>query len=330
GCAETRDLPTIIGVATVLVRPRQEEIPNSAERIDLELVILVIVAVRVDEDLEVVLMEDHGVVLAVRRPDVGLFELRADVEVLVVPEHLHAGEEPRLRLRVALDVDEGRGPGRGTPGRLLEPAVDRKWLRRPVADVTLRLDLSHSVPVGGGTDERQAREHHQHSGRRHGSIMRPVLLLSTAGATGVAGRSVSSFVACASLVAGTFAGVLSSHLTEIRGSPGGDLTYEEFMACGDRERREIFNRLTSEERSTLVRTPLERAAAAYGTILSEAQLAVIRQAIELVTPELYRGASDASGRARADQLAQRIRALFDGGTARQVFTLEGAALPEVT
>ena len=42
------------GRAAVLVGPGQQQIPDGAERVDLELVVLVVVAVGIDEDLEVV------------------------------------------------------------------------------------------------------------------------------------------------------------------------------------------------------------------------------------------------------------------------------------
>ena len=100
----------------------EEQIPGRAERVHLELVVLVRVAVRIEEDLEVVVLEDDGVALGDRRPDVGFVELRRDVQRLVIPEQLHArGVAHRPD---AVDVDEGRRPCGGLPGGFVEPAVD--------------------------------------------------------------------------------------------------------------------------------------------------------------------------------------------------------------
>ena len=64
-----------------------------------------------------------------RRPDVGLFHLGGDVEVLVVPQHLRARAEARPRTAVAFDVDERVGPGRCRPRGLVELAVDGEGAR---------------------------------------------------------------------------------------------------------------------------------------------------------------------------------------------------------
>ena len=96
------------------------------------------VAIRIDEDLEVVVVKDHRVALGERRPDVRLLQLGADVKVLVVPHHLHARAKSRPRPSVALDVDERIGPGRGGPGRFVKLAVDVQWRRRAITDVTAR------------------------------------------------------------------------------------------------------------------------------------------------------------------------------------------------
>ena len=110
GGLEAGDVPGVVGLAVLAVGLVEVEIPRGVERVDLELEVAGSSGGRLEEDFEVVVVEDDGVVLGELGLDVGLFELGADVEVGVVPEHLHAGAEARFGLGVAFDVDEVIGP----------------------------------------------------------------------------------------------------------------------------------------------------------------------------------------------------------------------------
>ena len=140
------DLPLVDRRAAVAIGLLEEQVPLGVEGVDLDLVVLVVVAVGVDEDLEVVVLEDDRVVLGQGAPDVRFLQLGGDVEVRVVPEHLGPGLEPWERLHVSLDVDERVGPGDGLPGLLVELAVDRDRLGRPVADIALGKGKAHVRP----------------------------------------------------------------------------------------------------------------------------------------------------------------------------------------
>ena len=118
------DVPRVQSRSTVAIGPHQQQIPLGGKGVDLVLVVIVGVPVGIDEDLEVVVMEDDGVPVPQGRPDVGLFEKGGDVEILVVPKHLCTRSQPWPRLCLALDIDEGVGPGRLLPGRFVEGAVD--------------------------------------------------------------------------------------------------------------------------------------------------------------------------------------------------------------
>ena len=83
-----------------------------------------VVAVGVDEDLEVIVVEDDRVVLGEGRPDVRLFQQGTDIEIRVVPEHLGARPRTGAGADVSLDVHEVIGPGSGFPGLLVELAVE--------------------------------------------------------------------------------------------------------------------------------------------------------------------------------------------------------------
>lgn len=116
----------------------EEEVPGGVEGVHFELEVFVGVGVGIDEEFEVVVVEDDGVVLGEGAPDVGFFEFGGDVEVLVVPLHFGAGLEAGLGFLRAFDVEE-----EGRPGGLLplgvEVAIDGDWLGGAGGDVAVGL-----------------------------------------------------------------------------------------------------------------------------------------------------------------------------------------------
>ncbi len=155
GRLEARDLPGVDRGSSVPIGLLQEEVPLGVEGVDLDLVIFVIVAVGIDEDLEVVVLEDDRVVLSQLAPDVGLFQLGGDVEVGVVPEHLHAGPESGTGFRVSLDVHEVVGPGGELPRLIVDQAVDDDGSLRPAADIPLGRGIARSQGRDGEQGEVQ-------------------------------------------------------------------------------------------------------------------------------------------------------------------------------
>ena len=129
------DFPLVDRRTAVAIRLFQEQVPLGVEGVDLDLIIFVVVAVGVDEDLEVVVMKDDRIMLRQRGPDVRFLEQGADVEICIVPEHPGAGLEPRGRAGFSQDVDEGIGPGGPSPGFIVQAAVDLNRGRRLIADV---------------------------------------------------------------------------------------------------------------------------------------------------------------------------------------------------
>ena len=99
--------------------------------------VFVAVAVRVDEQFEIVVMENHRVVLGQGTPDMRLFEFGRDVEILVVPLHFGAGPESGARLGAAFNVDKVRCPRR-IPPPAIDPAVDANGFFGARADVSVR------------------------------------------------------------------------------------------------------------------------------------------------------------------------------------------------
>ena len=108
----------------VAVRLDQHQIPRRAERVHLQLVVGVRIAIGIDEDLEVVVVKDDGVARGQRAPEVGLLHLGRHVEVLVVPQHLRAGVESAAAAGCRPRCPRTVGPGGSGPAWLVEFAVD--------------------------------------------------------------------------------------------------------------------------------------------------------------------------------------------------------------
>ena len=146
---QSRDLPAVLGLASVFVRLRKEEIPAGVERVDFKLVVIVRIAVRIDEDLEVRIDKNDGIVLRQGGPDVRFLQLGRDVEIFIVPEHLRPGA--KRRPGGPLDVHEILGPRRGRPGVVVQFPVDGDRGRRPRANIAARHDGLHFLaPLGPG------------------------------------------------------------------------------------------------------------------------------------------------------------------------------------
>ena len=141
------NLPAVVGRAAVLVGLRQEQVPVGVERVDLEFEVFVVVAVGVDEDFEIVVVEDDRVVLGERAPDVRLFQFGGDVEVLVVPEHLGAGAKAGLGFASPFDVGEIVSVQR-TACQAASSSCHRRdyGCRSAAADIALRRNAAHFGP----------------------------------------------------------------------------------------------------------------------------------------------------------------------------------------
>jgi hypothetical protein len=73
GGLKARDGPGVVGVAALAVGLVEEEVLAGVERVDLELEVTGVGEGRLEEQLEVVVVEDDGVVLGEGGFDVGLF-----------------------------------------------------------------------------------------------------------------------------------------------------------------------------------------------------------------------------------------------------------------
>ncbi len=138
GGAEAGDLPAVVGRAAVFIGLGEEEVPGGVEGVHFEFEVFVGVGVGIDEEFEVVVVEDDGVVLGEGAPDVGFFEFGGDVEVLFVPLHFGAGLEAGFGFLRAFDVEEEGGPG-GLLPLGVEVTVDLDWLEGAGGDVAVGL-----------------------------------------------------------------------------------------------------------------------------------------------------------------------------------------------
>jgi hypothetical protein len=79
------------------VATMEEEIEDVRERVDLEFLVLTRVAIRINEDFEIVVVKDDLIVRTKCREDMRLSELSGDVEVRAVPKHPHTSAIARRR-----------------------------------------------------------------------------------------------------------------------------------------------------------------------------------------------------------------------------------------
>src|SRR4051794_3082296 len=135
GSPQPGNLPFVPRFASAPVRLIEKEVPTGVQRVDFELVILERVAVRVDEDLEVVVVKDNRIMFGERAPNMRVLDIGGNVEVLVVPEHLHTRLKARLRLCIAFNVHEVVRPWSRRPRRIIKVPIDLYVAPAPVAVV---------------------------------------------------------------------------------------------------------------------------------------------------------------------------------------------------
>ena len=119
--------PAVNGRPAVFVRTQQQQIPGGVESVHLEFGVIVAIAVRVDENFEVIVMKDNRVMRRQTALDVWFFEFGGHVEKTVVPEHLGPSAKTRRRLLAPLDIDKIFGPGGPLPGLVIQLAVNPNW-----------------------------------------------------------------------------------------------------------------------------------------------------------------------------------------------------------
>jgi len=93
----------------------------------------------------------------------------------------------------------------------------------------------------------------------------------------------------------------------LRTQPRPRLTYEEFVRLPPERRDEVYGQLSADTKAAFLRKRFDQWLAENRAQLSSRQVAAVREAINLVTPELFQRAPDAKDRERRDAVSKKLR-----------------------
>lgn len=105
--------------------------------------------------------------------------------------------------------------------------------------------------------------------------------------------------------------------------------YEDFMKLEVRERKEVFARLTPENKATLKQTHAEDWLAKNRARLSASQIAAVQEATAFLSPALYRDPSNPEMRKKEAQLKSQLECSLSRQDVFDAFTFLGPS-PEPT
>ena len=132
------DIPAVQRPSPVAVWLGKKQIPDRILHIHLILKILMGIGIRVNEDLKIIVIEDYAVALCQMAPDLISLQHGAEVEVLVVPEHLRScAAARRLNVR-AFNIHKQIRIRSIAPELLLHIPVQNKRAGCPAALVNRR------------------------------------------------------------------------------------------------------------------------------------------------------------------------------------------------
>ncbi len=136
------------------------------------------VAAGVNEDLEIGVLENDGVVFGEGGPDVRFLQFGGDVEIIVVPEQFGAGAEAGCWPGAVLNVHEIRGPRGLGPGGFVEVSINGNRGGGVAAEVAAGTDGLHflapiigraGVATGNGSPGQQEQEEETTTAREAGT-----------------------------------------------------------------------------------------------------------------------------------------------------------------
>ncbi len=128
GRAHPMELISVYGLPAVPIGLGQQQVPGGVQGIHLVFEIRLGIGIRIDEDLEIIVLEDDAVMLQLAGPDLVPLQHCADVEVLMVPGHLGPGAEPGYGTNRPLDVREVLREGDVPPELLVQAPVQGECL----------------------------------------------------------------------------------------------------------------------------------------------------------------------------------------------------------
>ncbi|MBI4468646.1 MAG: hypothetical protein HY650_04910 [Acidobacteria bacterium] len=106
-----------------------------------------------------------------------------------------------------------------------------------------------------------------------------------------------------------------------------EITYDELMIAGCGDKRTLFEELSPEKRSDLLRTHIQRFIDNNRTKLGEEQLDVIIEGLAQVKPDVYVRPRTGAELTAFREFDRRAKASFSDEERRDIFTLEGRYQP---
>lgn len=109
------------------------------------------------------------------------------------------------------------------------------------------------------------------------------------------------------------------------------VNYDQFFLKPDKERWEIFNEITAENRAFLVKAHAERWLAVNRSRLADEQVSVVEELIQSISPEWYKTKHDFSEEIHpeAEILVNKVEAVLSREDVRQLATNHADYIPEV-
>jgi hypothetical protein len=104
------------------------------------------------------------------------------------------------------------------------------------------------------------------------------------------------------------------------------ISYEAFIALAAKERPDTFARLTPDNKASLIRTHATRWLEKHRSSLTISQAALVQEAIDFISPDLYREVpASASLREKEQKIAHRLACSLGSQRAMAAFTFREAA-----
>ena len=123
---ESVNIITVQGISAVPVSGGQEEIPDRIQNIHFKFIILPGIRVRINKNFKIIIPENHIVPFGNVSPDLIPLQLRAYVQVFVIPQQFCPGNKSWEGYMFSFDIRKITGEFRFFPERLIQPPVGDK------------------------------------------------------------------------------------------------------------------------------------------------------------------------------------------------------------
>ena len=120
----------------------EKKVPNGVKSVHFKFKIFVGIAIGIDENFEVVIVENNAVTFGKSTPDLIFPKISADIEGFIIPKHFHLSFVIRRGTNgVPFDILEFLAPFSSVPERLVETAVDLRRKDSTVANICSGLEF---------------------------------------------------------------------------------------------------------------------------------------------------------------------------------------------